>query len=640
MSTYPSGVQSFREIREEKCLYADKTEYIHRLLMDGRFFCLFRPRGFGKTLFISALKELFEGNVDIFLGLFIHGSGYDFVKHPVISLDLSAFDSESPGVLREEISWELKRIALKEELLIRGASPGTILSWLIDAMEIKYRRKVVVLIDEVDSPVTSRLSDPELAYLNASVLEAFLAPLASKRDKIRFCFVTGEIKHSREFGEKISPIFKDVSLGARYGGICGITQEEFFRLFKDPLGEVLDVLRADGSVSQSSKVEDLKSLIVRWYGGYSFDGELMLIDPGSLMPFMENSAFDHYFSDLRLNPFFVSMINRNLCYLFPDKDLSYSRSDLMTVRDIREPSPGLLTQKGVYTLSGRKQDQGVTEHTLSFPNFDAERSFHLSALEDLTGVDIPRTKAFIRDFEASLKEATPELMAETLKGFLLKCPFEDEHADIVASNKDDIRANTGGKRAYAKKIPRETGRGRNPELSPSQYSAQSEARVQARSEDRNHNHLESEEPLRGTPGLREERAIKEGQRLLNVKIVKVLSLIMSLSGFKLRSVPEDELSVQGFLKQKGDKTVILNLSYLKGGFELPPGGRKKLIREALSDTMEKVNESKETVNSLVPQEIKEIFLYLTGGSETLAGVLSRQGGFYWRPLSKAPGSSS
>jgi hypothetical protein len=638
MSSYPTGAQSFREIREEKCLYADKTEYIHRLLMDGRFFCLFRPRGFGKTLFTGALKELFEGNSDIFQGLFIGGTGYDFTRYPVISLDLGAFDSASPAILKEEISWELKRMAFREELFIKGASPGTILSWLIDALELKYRRKVVILIDEVDSPISSKISDPELAEGNAKAISAFLSPLAAKRDKIRFCFATGELRHEEAFGEKLNALFKDVSLSSRYGGILGITKEEFFNLFKEPLSEVLDVLRSDGSVSEKSKPEDLKNEIVRWYGGYSFDGELMVIDPESLMTFLENSAFDHYFADIRLNPSFVSLAIKDLNYLFPERNLSYDRKTLRTVKSLLGPSPSLLTQKGVFSISGGKRDLGVLEHTLSFPNFDAERSFHLAALEKLTGVDGPRSKAFLREFEAAAKDGPPEAISLALKNYLLKCRFEDKFAEIgliCAAERGLFREGEKEDDPFGRKEGEE-GLAPSPESSGPGGSSSGGSSSGGRKESKARLLKEDEAILRK---LRE-RALMEGYRILDLKIVKVLSLILSLSGFKLRNDPEDELSVQGFLKRAGDKTVILNLSYLKGGFSLPLGGRKRLLNEALESALEKVGEIKESQSSLVPQEIREIFLFLTGGSETLAGVFSRQGGFFWRPLSKAPGSSS
>ena len=57
----PTGIQTFRKVREDGCYYVDKTAYIHRLATDGTHYFLSRPRRFGKSLFVDTIKELFEG---------------------------------------------------------------------------------------------------------------------------------------------------------------------------------------------------------------------------------------------------------------------------------------------------------------------------------------------------------------------------------------------------------------------------------------------------------------------------------------------------------------------------------------------------------------------------------------------------
>lgn len=65
----PAGVQTFSEIRSENpCYYVDKTRFAMRLVHAGRHPSLSRPRRFGKSLFVSMFKELFEGNRDLFEG--------------------------------------------------------------------------------------------------------------------------------------------------------------------------------------------------------------------------------------------------------------------------------------------------------------------------------------------------------------------------------------------------------------------------------------------------------------------------------------------------------------------------------------------------------------------------------------------
>ena len=87
----PIGIQTFRKVREDGCYYVDKTPHIERLLREGTHYFLSRPRRFGKSLFLDTLKELFEGNRELFEGLAIHAGGWDWsVRHPVVHLSFAS----------------------------------------------------------------------------------------------------------------------------------------------------------------------------------------------------------------------------------------------------------------------------------------------------------------------------------------------------------------------------------------------------------------------------------------------------------------------------------------------------------------------------------------------------------------------
>ncbi|MFT4928410.1 MAG: hypothetical protein ACI8WB_004529 [Phenylobacterium sp.] len=75
---YPLGIQTFSEIREEDYVYVDKTAIIHDLITTGKIYFLFRPRRFGKSLLISTFEALFSGQKELFEGLAIADTDYDF----------------------------------------------------------------------------------------------------------------------------------------------------------------------------------------------------------------------------------------------------------------------------------------------------------------------------------------------------------------------------------------------------------------------------------------------------------------------------------------------------------------------------------------------------------------------------------
>ena len=68
---YPIGIQTFAKIREENYLYIDKTEIVHRLVKDGGYYFLSRPRRFGKSLLVTTLEVYFQGQKELFEGLAI-----------------------------------------------------------------------------------------------------------------------------------------------------------------------------------------------------------------------------------------------------------------------------------------------------------------------------------------------------------------------------------------------------------------------------------------------------------------------------------------------------------------------------------------------------------------------------------------
>ena len=84
MKKLPIGLQDFARLREEDYLYVDKTELLYQLATGGVYYFLSRPRRFGKSLLISTLSELFQGNQALFEGLWIHDR-WDWSKaYPVL----------------------------------------------------------------------------------------------------------------------------------------------------------------------------------------------------------------------------------------------------------------------------------------------------------------------------------------------------------------------------------------------------------------------------------------------------------------------------------------------------------------------------------------------------------------------------
>jgi len=96
---YPIGIQDFEKIRRDGYFYVDKTALIYKLATEGSYYFLSRPRRFGKSLLVSTLSAYFEGKRELFDGLAIAGLEKEWVRRPVLHLDLNTADYRQPGSL-------------------------------------------------------------------------------------------------------------------------------------------------------------------------------------------------------------------------------------------------------------------------------------------------------------------------------------------------------------------------------------------------------------------------------------------------------------------------------------------------------------------------------------------------------------
>ena len=103
----PIGIQTFREIIEENYVYVDKTKYALDIIQNYKYVFLSRPRRFGKSLFLDTLRNIFEGNKELFKDLYIYDK-YDFGKYPVIKIAFSTITSTQD--LMNDFEVKLKQI--------------------------------------------------------------------------------------------------------------------------------------------------------------------------------------------------------------------------------------------------------------------------------------------------------------------------------------------------------------------------------------------------------------------------------------------------------------------------------------------------------------------------------------------------
>ena len=196
-SKFPLGIQTFSEIISGNYLYVDKTSLVYELTHTKRAVFLSRPRRFGKSLLLSAIKYYFLGRKDLFSGLAIEQleeQGKDsWAEYPVMYFSLASGEFMENDGLRHKIAnilslfeetYQLPEPKSETTLPVRFSND------LIGAFK-KTGRKVVVLVDEYDNPLLKNMTvNPQQEEANRNLYKAFFATLKDCDEYLRFYMFT------------------------------------------------------------------------------------------------------------------------------------------------------------------------------------------------------------------------------------------------------------------------------------------------------------------------------------------------------------------------------------------------------------------------------------------------------------------
>ena len=143
-----TGVGSFESLIRGGYLYVDKTKYLYELVTrPSMYYFLSRPRRFGKSLTLSTLEAIFKGKRELFKGLYLDSTDYDWKEYPVIHMDFSDIHFDAVEGLKCQIKNSLLEIAAQYKITIpSNYEYNEVLIVLIS--QLAEKEGVVVLIDE------------------------------------------------------------------------------------------------------------------------------------------------------------------------------------------------------------------------------------------------------------------------------------------------------------------------------------------------------------------------------------------------------------------------------------------------------------------------------------------------------------
>ncbi len=225
---------SFEEIRSNDCIYVDKTEYIYNLLNDrvNYYYFLSRPRRFGKTLTVDTLEQIFKGRRELFKGLYIDSTDYDWKEYPVIHIDFGSITYISEENLRCQIKNIVLETASKYHIVIPSSYEYNETLRLLIWKLADEKGKVVILIDEYDKLLSSNIYNPEVEAIR-DVLKGFFEVIKASYNHLRFVFITGVTKYSKVSIFSSMNNLIDITMDEPFSTMLGFTQEEVERYFSD-----------------------------------------------------------------------------------------------------------------------------------------------------------------------------------------------------------------------------------------------------------------------------------------------------------------------------------------------------------------------------------------------------------------------
>ena len=386
----PTGIQTFRRIREEGGYYVDKTAFIQQLVAEGTHYFLSRPRRFGKSLLLDTIKELFEGSEALFAGLHIHGHWDWNTRHPVVRLDFSGGDYLDPDWQAEDLIPQIARMEQASGVTPVAESARARLRHLVIELHERTGQRVVLLVDEYDKPLLEAIDAPEVAEANRQALRGVYSIAKQCEAHIQFSLFAGVTKFSKVSLFSDLNNLVDITLAPRHAAICGYTDDDLDTVFKAEL-EGLD-----------------RQAIRDWYDGYHWLGKETLYNPWAILLLFQTRQFKAHWFETGTPTFLVrTLVERQVGG--PALESEIVSEDLLSTFEVENVgTEALLFQTGYLTIIDEKRDEAGTRYRLAPPNREVRSSLNASLLRAMApdGAKRDRDRERLRDL----------LMADDLGG--------------------------------------------------------------------------------------------------------------------------------------------------------------------------------------------------------------------------------
>lgn len=391
------GVDDFKKIRTLDYYYIDKTKFIEDILLDGadiKLFC--RPRRFRKTLNMSTLRYFFdienrEENRKLFDGLYIENSPMisEQGMYPVIFISMKGIGGLNWEVTFNSLKSKIKELFREYIFLTDSLDKYTLmefekyltsdfdealsknsLKFLTEILYKFYKEKVIVLIDEYDSPIISAY---ENGYYNEAInfFKGFYGDVLKTNEYLHMGVLTGIVRVAQ------AGIFSDLNNIENYT-ILNDEYSQYFGLLEDEVEKALQ----DYDVSY--KLDEVKS----WYNGYKF-GDFEVYNPLSILKFLKTKKLEAYWINTSGNTLIKELLKNSdktvfdtLNNLFNGKETVVYISQSITLGNNLSPDDlwELLLFSGYLTV---KEKIDMNTYFVRIPNNEIMTFFKKRGINDI-----------------------------------------------------------------------------------------------------------------------------------------------------------------------------------------------------------------------------------------------------------------
>ena len=401
------GIQDFEKLITSGCFYIDKTDFIREWWDSGDEVTLItRPRRFGKTLNMSMLERFFSTNYarqgSVFQGLSIwEREEYRQLQgtYPVIFLSFAiiketSFPEARKGICRMiEEQYNKYDFLLEKGLLnekerafyqsvtadMSSSTAAVALRMLSDFLCRHYKKKVIILLDEYDTPMQEAYASGYWEEMTAFIRTMFNATFKTN-PWLERAVMTGITRVSKE------SIFSDLNNLK----VITTTSEEYATSFGFTEQEVFAALDGQGLGEEKEGVK-------RWYDGFTFGSCPDIYNPWSILNFLDTGQFGAYWANTSSNSLVSKLIQEG------GKDTKEKFGDLLQGKSLHEAideqivynqlnldegaiwslllASGYLkalskeSYRGNYALDTPLSELGLPEYELTFTNLEVTLMF-------------------------------------------------------------------------------------------------------------------------------------------------------------------------------------------------------------------------------------------------------------------------